>query len=274
MNFSVLISIYSKENPEYLYQALNSCILQTLKPTEIVLIKDGPITNELQATIDDFEKKNRGLLNVISLKKNQGLGVALNKGLLSCKYEIVARMDGDDICEKNRFEKEIDIFSNNKDIDVVGSWISEFEENPNEARVIRDLPENSKDIVNFSKKRNPINHMTVMFKKSKVLAVGNYQTFHGFEDYYLWVRMLNSSMKFYNIQESLIRARGGLNQMGRRKGLHYLQNEIRLHWAFYKEMKYISFWRFLNNLLSRVIVRLLPSSFLKYFYFKFLRTKI
>ncbi|HJF35399.1 MAG TPA: glycosyltransferase, partial [Clostridium perfringens] len=126
MKFSVLMSVYHKENPEFLKEALDSVINQTVQPTEIVIVKDGKLTKELDDAIDMYIKNNEGLFNILELETNCGLGVALSKGINVCKYDIIARMDSDDISDKYRFEKQLDVFKKNQKIDIVGSNIAEF----------------------------------------------------------------------------------------------------------------------------------------------------
>lgn len=125
------MSVYEKENPKYLDVALNSIINQTILPNEIVIVKDGKLTDDLDSIINKYSKKYSDLFKIISLKENIGLGKALSIGILSCKYDLIARMDSDDICKEDRFEKQINLYRDNRNIDLVGSYISEFETNPN-----------------------------------------------------------------------------------------------------------------------------------------------
>lgn len=127
MQFSVLISVYHREVPSYLSASLQSIFNQTLVPSEVVLVKDGPLTPELDLVIDEFVAKY-STLKIVILPENVGLGRALNEGLKHCSHELVARMDSDDICKPDRFEKQIMAFEQQKDVAVVGSWIDEFED--------------------------------------------------------------------------------------------------------------------------------------------------
>ena len=184
LKFSVLLSLYIKENAEYFKSSLESIFCQTLLPNEVILVKDGPITEELEKIIADFKKRYK-ILKVIPLEKNIGLGLALNEGLKHCSYDIVARMDTDDIAKKDRFDKQIDIFRNNPEIDLVSAWIDEFTDDISNINSTRKLPENHKDILSFGKSRNPVNHPVVMFRKNKVMEAGSYKDFYLLEDYYL-----------------------------------------------------------------------------------------
>ena len=148
-------------------------------------------------------------LNVVRYEKNRGLGIALHDGLLECKNEIIFRMDTDDICLPTRFEKQLKIFKKDKSIDIVGSNITEFDETMENSTSERIVPETDSEIKVRAKKRNPMNHMTVAYKKDAVIKAGNYQDMMYFEDYYLWVRMMINNCKFYNVQETLVNVRGG-----------------------------------------------------------------
>ena len=198
MLFSVLLSLYHKESPLFLRQSLTSIFTQTLLPIEVVLVEDGPLTDELYAVIKEFTSQHPEL-KVISLPTNRGLGKALNEGLKHCSYDLVARMDTDDIAKPDRFEKQLAIFLEHPEIDVVGAWIDEFEGEVSNVLSMRKVPEQHENILRFAKGRCPVNHPVVMFRKSAVLKAGGYKHFPLFEDYYLWVRMLMNGARFYNI---------------------------------------------------------------------------
>ena len=169
--FSVLISVYNKENSLSLRQSLTSVFRQKLPPTEVVLLKDGPLTEELDKVIAEYVMRYPEL-KIVSLPVNQGLGKALNEGLKHCSYDLVARMDTDDIAKPDRFEKQIRVFQEHPELDVVGAWIDEFEETTSNIISTRKLPEVHYDIWQFAKKRNPENHPVIMFRKQAVLAAG------------------------------------------------------------------------------------------------------
>lgn len=255
--FSVLLSLYIKEQSSHLRKSLDSLFSQTLLPSEIILVKDGELTPELNAVVSDYTKRY-SILKVVDLKKNQGLGKALNEGLKHCSYDLVARMDTDDIAKLNRFEKQIDVFNNHPEIDIVSSWIDEFEGDTNHILSIRKLPEFHKEIYQFAKRRNPINHPVVMFRKSSVLAAGGYKHFPLFEDYYLWVRMLMNDAKFYNLQESLLYFRSSSEMFKRRGGLNYALMELKFEQELLK-IKFINKSIFIKNILIRFISRLIPN---------------
>lgn len=268
MKFSVLMSVYVKEDPEYLDLALKSIWYdQILKPGEIILVKDGILTEELDFVIDRYAREIP--MNVIALEKNVGLGIALNIGMKSCSHEVIARMDSDDIALPYRFAKQIEFLNDNPDIVLVSGNILEFDKMPNDGIVIRKVPTKYMDILRFSKKRNPMNHVAVMFRKSAIFNVGSYRSFEGYEDYYLWVRLLNNGYKAANLNTCLVYVRIGNNMYERRRGRKFFNQEIRLQNEFLR-MSYINKLEFIQNIILRAFPRLLPA-FLLCFIYKFLR---
>lgn len=228
--FSVLISVYYKEIPRYLDRALQSITDdQVLKPNEIVLVKDGPLTKELDEVIEKYQKRYPNLFKIVALEKNYGLGKALNIGLKNCSYELVARMDGDDISKPERFKKQIDIFKENPDLDILGSWIDEFIEKDGEIKIrsIRKVPETNEEIYQKLKSICAFNHPTVMYRKTKIIEVGSYSQEFALEDYYLWIRLAISGANMYNLQESLLEFRITEGTSKRRGGLKLLKSDVK-----------------------------------------------
>ena len=166
MKFSVLMSVYYKEQPEYLELSLESVFNQTIIPNEVVLVEDGTLTKDLDKVIAKYQKKYKDILKVVKFKENRGLGVALHDGVLECSNDIIFRMDTDDICIRDRFEKQLKIFKT-KDVDVVGTNIDEYDDDMKEQTGKRIVVETNEEIIKMAKKRNPMNHMTVAFKKEK-----------------------------------------------------------------------------------------------------------
>lgn len=267
--FSALLSIYYKENPRALKQCLDSILSQTRMPDEVVLVEDGALPPELERVIGKYKSKITNL-KIISLATNVGLGKALNEGLKHCSYDIVARMDTDDISKPERFEMQLTVFQEHRDIDVVGAWIDEFEDDTSKIKSVRKLPESHEEIRQFAERRNPVNHPVVMFRKNAVLAAGEYQHFPLFEDYYLWVRMLMTGAKFYNMQESLLYFRISPDMFKRRGGWKYAWNEARFQHCMLK-MGFISWKRFCLNVLLRFPIRIAPNSVRSFIYKKSLR---
>lgn len=267
--FYVLLSLYIKEQPSFLKRCLDSLLSQTLQPNEIVLVKDGPLTSELDAVVSDFAK-HCASLKVLALPQNQGLGRALNEGLKYCSYDLVARMDTDDIAKPDRFEKQVRIFNEHPEVDICSAWMEEFFNSPQNSVSIKKLPEIHADIVLYAQSRNPINHPVAMFRKKAVIAAGGYQHFPLFEDYYLWVRMLKNGAKFYNIQESLLYFRISPDMFMRRGGWRYAIDEFRFQKTML-DMGMVSQGRFLRNVLTRFPVRIAPNKIRSWLYQKALR---
>ena len=257
MKFSVLLSIYHKEKPEYFNRAMQSIWEeQTVQPDEIVLVLDGPLPKELMGTIERWQQTIGEKLKQIPLAQNVGLGEALNQGLHACSHNLVARMDTDDIAIPKRFETQLEVFADER-IDICGSWISEFESDETLVESVRKVPQYHADIVHFAQKRNPMNHPSVMYRKDAVLKTGGYRPMLWFEDYYLWVRMLQSGAQFYNIQTPLVHMRAGTAQLERRRGIAYAKQEF----FFQRELRRIRFIntpQMLLNLITRIGVRMLP----------------
>ena len=268
-NFSVLLSIYYKEQTSYLKQSLDSILTQTKPPSEIILVKDGSLTEELNTYIEKCTKSNP-TLKIVSLPTNLGLGKALNEGLKHCTYDIVARMDTDDIAKSDRFEKQIKIFEEHPKIDIVGTWIDEFEGDLQNIISTRKLPETHKEIYHYAQKRNPINHPTVMFRKQAVIDAGGYQHFPLFEDYYLWVRMLLNGAKFYNIQESLLYFRFSPDMFKRRGGFKYACTEAKFQWHIH-QLGFINLPKTILNICIRFGTRIIPNGFRSWIYKNILR---
>ncbi len=263
-NFSVLISVYFKENSSFFEKALSSIWDdQTLQPTEIVVVKDGELTPELDSVLIDFSKK--APVKVVALSTNVGLGKALALGLDACSYELVARMDSDDVAVATRFEKQISYLMENPTVSFISSQIAEFDNVPTNTKSIRNVPVDQHSIVRFSKSRNPMNHMAVVFKKSAVVSVGGYLPFLGYEDYYLWVRMLKAGFQAHNHPEVLMYARVGNNMLARRQGFTFFKQEIKLQRTF-KKLGHITIVQFLKNIITRALPRLLPVAGLKLVY--------
>ena len=267
--YSVLMSVYKKEKPEYLKTAIESMLNQSVATNDFVLVCDGPLTDSLDEVISNFEKTNPGLFNVVRLPENVGLAMALNEGIKHCKNDIVARMDSDDFSKPDRIEKQLKAMEENG-ADIVGSNIMEFQGEITRLTGERDLPEFHEQIREFAKSRSPFNHPSVVYKKSKVELLGGYKKFDYFEDYYLWITLLQNGCKGYNVQEPLLLMRAGDDLYLRRGGKEYAKCII----AFKKHMLsvgYISRFSFFAQTSARVAVALAPNKFREKIYKRHLR---
>ena len=256
--FSVLMSLYVKEKPSNLKECLESLENQTLKASEWIIVEDGPLNNELYQILDEYEEKYPDIVKRISLKKNRGLGLALREGVKHCSYELIARMDTDDICRKDRFEKQVNEFENNPNLDICGSHITEFEGSCDNILCTRRVPLEDKKIKKYQRRRDGLNHVTVMFKKSSVLAAGNYQSCLLMEDTHLWARMFINGAVAMNIDDSLVYVRVGKDMFERRGGYSYYKKYKIGRKQIYK-LGYISRWDYYVTLVIQFIVTMIPN---------------
>jgi glycosyltransferase involved in cell wall biosynthesis len=269
--YSVLMSVYRKEKPEYLKESIISMLNQTIKPDEIVLVKDGPLTSELDSVLEKFI--SNPLIKVVSLDNNVGLGKALFIGLQECKNELIARMDTDDISINNRCEKQLELFYKNDSLSVVGTAVAEFIGDSNNVIAYKDVKTTHKDIIYSMKFRNPMNHPSVMFKKSAVLKAGSYKHWHLNEDYYLWLRMVQFGFIFQNINEPLVKMRITNETYLRRGGWKYFVTQKKL-FDYMLKSNLINVFEYFYNTIIRFGMRvLLPNRMRKLLYLKLLRRK-
>jgi glycosyltransferase involved in cell wall biosynthesis len=271
MKVSVLMSVYDKEHPAYLESALESLFAQTRLPDEILIVKDGPLNSPLDSVIAKY-KHAYPILSVISLPENVGLGAALNHGLLHVKYDLVARMDSDDICYPTRFEQQVAFLKDHPSVSIVGAAIQEFNQAPEDLRRFRRLPSDPDQIIQFARYRNPMNHPTVMFRKMDVLAAGSYEDMPLFEDWHLWVRMIQKGYKLYNLERPLLHFRVGNDMIGRRHGFSYLKKELNFL-VDLKHKRFLSTSAFLVCALAKLPLRLLPKPLLSSLYKSVLRKR-
>ena len=273
MKFSILISLYFKENRSFLNECFKSIwINQTVKPDEIVLVLDGPIGAELQECINSWKGQIGDHLNIIALPNNIGLGMALNEGLKHCSNDWVFRMDTDDICVEKRFEYQLQFIKDNPNVVLFGGQILEFDQNVDHADKLKSAPEKYTDILSFSKKRNPFNHMTVAYKKSIILSLHGYQHHLFMEDYNLWLRVISKGYKVANLSQVLVYARVGNGMHTRRRGSEYIKSEKQLL-DLKVDLKVQSIISAYTVFILRSCFRFLPSNFLGFVYNKLLRKK-
>lgn len=270
MEYSVLMTVYKNDNPKNLRESILSMLSQTMLTNDFVIVKDGPIGSELQEVINYFEEKYPGLFNQVALKENVGLGLALNEGLKVCKNELVARMDADDISLSTRCEKQLKEFEKDNELDIVGCYVDEFVGDEKNVVCTRKVPITHEEILEFAKLRDPFNHPTVMYKKSKVLLCGGYKNLRKNQDTDLWIRMLMKGCKAKNISESLLLFRFNEDTYKRRKNWINTKSLIQVRYNAYK-MGFNSFIDFMKMATAQIFIFLLPISFQKWFYQNYLR---
>lgn len=270
MNYSVLMSVYHKEKPEYLRESMESIYNQTVPTDNFVLVCDGPLNPPLDAVIAEMQKKFGNRLYVHRLAKNGGLGNALNEGMKYCKNEYISRMDSDDISRSNRCEKELIYLEAHPDISIVGGIIEEFISDIDSVCSKRIVPEYDFDIREFAKKRNPFNHVSVMYRKQDVEISGGYQSFFLLEDYYLWIRMLSKGFKGHNIQIPLVWVRVGKDMYARRGGWEYVKSQYRLL-KYMRQINFITRNELFMQSVVRIIGTLIPGWMRGFIYRNFLR---
>ena len=263
--YSVLMSLYKKEHPEYLRLALDSMLNQTVAPDEIVLVEDGPLTPELYAILDEYP-----MLHRVKNEKNLGLGLALNEGLKVCRNELVARMDTDDISKPDRCEKQLKRFEEKPALAIVGSHIDEFVGTPDNIISQRKVPLTSEAIYNFAKKRSAFNHPAVMYRKSAVMAEGGYSDLKRNQDVDIFGRMLFKGHKAENIDEALLWFRSSDELAARRKSWENTKSYIDTIKKFWK-MGYSSFADYAKVAVAQTGMFILPASMQNWVYKKFLR---
>jgi len=256
--YTVLMSVYAKENPDYLIQSIVSMLSQTVKPDEILILKDGLLTDELDNVLNELQSSNLDTVKIVSFKDNRGLGKVLADGVMLSKNNLIARMDSDDIANTNRCELQLNEFLRDPTLDIVGSNVTEFTDSVANVISTRKMPETHEEILAFSYRRNPFAHPSVMIKKDATLAAGNYRSFKFCEDYDLWVRMILNGAKCYNVQKSLVSMRISPDFYKRRGGANYVKSIVK----FKKELHDIGYFNkkdFTLSAGSTVLVGLVPN---------------
>lgn len=269
--FSVLMAVYKNDNPEYLVQAIDSIINQTLLANEIVIVIDGPVPECISIILDDYNVRI-DCLKLLWLPENIGLGSALREGLKQCSFELVARMDSDDISLPNRFERQIASFKKHPDVSLIGTNISEFIRDPNNIVSHRRVPSTDFEIKKYLKSRSPFNHMSVMFKKIDVEKAGSYKHWYLNEDYYLWIRMTLIGCEFMNLNEVLVNMRIDEKTFLRRGGWGYFITQKKI-FDYMLQNKMINIFEYTYNNFVRFVTRiLLPNNMRSWLYRKLLRS--
>ena len=228
--YSVLMSVYSGEKPEYLRDSIESILAQTVKPDQFVIVEDGELTTDAENIIKKYENERKDLFTIVRNKNNQGLGIALDCGIQYCRNELIARMDSDDIAFPDRCRKELEVFARDNSIDIVSGSIAEFEGSISNIVSHRVVPEHNKEICKQMRRRSPFNHPAVMYKKSKVIECGGYGGSARKEDHDLFSRMLHSGCQGYNLQEDILYYRTGADGIRRRQSWKNISSYFEIMW--------------------------------------------
>jgi glycosyltransferase involved in cell wall biosynthesis len=261
---SALMSIYVGTLPTELRGTLDSLVNQVQQADEIIVVLDGPVDELVLSILNDYSKNLP--LRTIRSATNQGLGLALAKGLAHCSYDWVFRIDSDDIYPPERFALQVTYAKENPSVHAVGGSLMEhYISNDKKTTKYRSVPLTPDRIRRYAKWRNPLNHQTVFFQKKAVLDVGSYQDMPFFEDYFLWARLLLSDYRIANLGCPLAETTVSIDYFRRRGGLSYINNEAR----FVKSLVQLGFFSRRHGLiffLFRVIVRQTPNSLRRLLY--------
>lgn len=256
VKFSVVIPVYAKDRAEWFEQAIESVLGQTVPSDNIIIVADGPLTEELENTLGKYAAHDT--VSIVRIEKNQGLSNALNIGINNAKHDLIARMDSDDIAVKERFELQVAAFLKNKKLGILGGQIAEFIDNPEEIVSYRKVPVEYDEIKTFARRRSPFNHPTVMYKKSVIQSLGGYDvTAIRIEDYDLWLRALSNGVVCANVDEVLINYRSTVDAMQRRKTSTSLKSHINARRRFYKRGD-ISLMDFVYGVTTQTVLFVMP----------------
>lgn len=268
-SYSVVMAVYAGDVAAHFREAVGSVVGQTLPPNELIIVVDGPVVRDVENALGEISAL--ASIRIIRLKDNVGLGPARHLAITEAKHSLVGVMDSDDICVLDRFEQQIEVL-NGGQVGMVGGWIEEFDDRPQDVGRLRMTPVSHEDIYRFGKWRNPMNHVTIMFRKDVYEAVGGYRPIRYYEDYDLVVRMLLAGIRFRNIPRVLVHVRCGSEMFGRRGGLDRMTNECRLLWRMYRQ-GYVNLGEMVINSVLRLPTRMIPSSLRHWLYTRFLRGK-
>lgn len=269
--YSVLMSVYHKEKPEHFSECIKSMVTQTVVTDDFVIVCDGPLTPQLDAVLEGYDRQYPGVFNIIRLPENVGIGAAANIGLEQCKNELVAKMDADDLAVPDRCEKQLKLFQEAPDLVICGGYIEEFSDDPQKPFAIRAVPTDNEQIRKFARRRQPFNNMTVMYRKSAVLSVGGYRSLRRGEDYDLFARLLHAGCYAQNISDVLVKARVNPDAMFRRASFSTFKGCVRSRWNAWR-IGFISLWDLLYCSAGALLLSIVPSRLQHLLYRKFLRT--
>ena len=270
MNYSILQTVYKSDNAEYLRATIESMLFQSLPSDDYVIVEDGPLPEGLEKVICSYEASNPEI-HVLRLPHNVGLGKALNEGLPLCKNELIARMDSDDISMPDRCEKQVKAFIDDPELDIIGCPVKEFMGTPDNIVGQRLVPLDNESIHKYVRRRDPFNHPTVMYRRSKVMEYGPYGDYRKNQDTDLWIKLLcKGGCKAINIDEFLLMFRFDEGTFKKRKSWTNTKTLINIRWNALKH-KYCSFIDFVVVSGAQLAVYLMPSGLQRFIYQHILR---
>lgn len=253
--FSLLVSVYDGDRPGYIRRALRSAVdEQTVRPDQVVIVRDGPVRGELAACLDELRANSAVPVTFVPLPHNGGLGPALDHGLAASWFDVIARMDADDVAMPHRFEVELPLIQN---ADIVGAGLLEFVDDTDHIVGQRVPPTDPAQIQRYARMHDPFNHPTVVYRRRAVLAAGGYGDLPLMEDYALFARMLGNDVRAVNVAEPLVFYRVGATAFKRRGGTQLLRSELRLQREF-RQIGFTSPAEYVRNVLVRGGYRLIP----------------
>lgn len=266
--YTVLMSIYKNDKPEWIEQAILSMLNQTMKPDEVLILVDGYISKEIKSVLKLFEKES--IINIKYFEENRGLGPVLRDGVIIAKNELIARMDADDISVPERCELQLKNFQEKPYLDLVGGYFYEFMNDLDEKVSLKKYPITNEEIKKFAKRRNPFAHPSVMFRKSSVIRCGNYRDVNLCEDYDLWSRMLLNKCNCENINKPILNMRVDENFYDRRGGFDYMKKIINFKYTLLQR-HFCSIFDFCYSALASILVCVIPNRLRERVYLKYLR---
>lgn len=268
--YSILMSVYKGEKPEYLRQSIDSMIGQTYRTDDFVLVCDGPLTDALEEVICKYESKYHDFFRVLRLSENVGTGQCANRGIEMCRNDYIVKMDSDDIALPERCEKQIALLCSHPDVDMCGAYIEEFDTDTNGFIAVKKTPQTHEEIYKYSKRRNPFNNQTLVFKKEHAKAVGGYTSIKRCEDYDFVIKMLRNGAKGYNIPEVLVRYRVSKGNYERRQNWANTKSFIAVRWHIFRT-GYSNLLDFLIPCAMQMFIFIMPKKLTGKIYKRFLR---
>lgn len=271
-SYSVLMTVYYKERPELFAASIQSMLDQSVRTNDFVIVCDGPLTEELDAVLDRYTEQYPGIFHVVRLPDNVGIGMAANTGLRQCRNDLVAKMDADDISVPFRCEMQLEMFSRNPELAIVGGYIEEFDQDAEHPFAVRSVPTTNEEIRKFARRRQPFNNQTVMYRRSAVENAGGYRNFRRSEDYDLYIRMLHAGHYAENIAKTLVKVRVDNGALLRRASLETLKGCARSRWHAFR-MGYSSLLDVLICVTGELVIAISPGRMQQFIYGHFLREK-